>query len=234
MRVAVVIPALNEEDALPLVLAALPCALSRVIVVDNGSRDRTAEIARRLGATVVSEPRRGYGFACLAGTAALDERDVVTFLDADFADAPELLPLVSGPVLRGEADFVLGCRRGPGRPWHARLGTLFCVHLINALWGTRYRDLGPFRAMRVSQLRALAMNDKTYGWTIEMQVKAAETGLRTLEIDVPYRPRVGRSKVSGTIRGTVGAGIGMLSIIAGLYVGRHRRAGRLAVGAPTA
>ncbi|MFN8062654.1 MAG: glycosyltransferase family 2 protein [Vicinamibacterales bacterium] len=221
--VAVIIPALNEEQALPHVLDALPCPTRIVTVVDNGSTDRTAAIAAERGARVVAEPRRGYGRACLAGIAANRDADVLVFLDADFSDHPEVLPLVLGPVQARTADLVMGVRHGEGRPWHANLGTSVCLAAINLVWGTRYRDLGPFRAIRREALDSLAMEDETWGWTIEMQVKAAEAGLRTLEIDVPYRDRIGQSKISGTVSGTVRAGSRMLLMIGRLAATRGRR-----------
>jgi glycosyltransferase involved in cell wall biosynthesis len=221
--VAIIMPALNEEDALPHVLGALPCPLDTVTVVDNGSTDRTADVARRLGAKVVSEPRRGYGRACLAGLAANPMADVFVFLDADHSDHPEMLPALVDPILEGRQDFVLGARRGTGRPWHATIGTWLCVTAINRLWKGRYRDLGPFRAISRSALDTVGMTDETWGWTIEMQVKALEAGLRVLEIDVPYRDRIGQSKISGTVSGTVRAGSRMLMLIGELALTRRRR-----------
>jgi hypothetical protein len=216
-EVAVVIPALNEAAALPRVLAALP-AVCRVVVVDNGSTDGTGDVAGAAGAEVVVEPRRGYGSACLAGLAALADRPprVVVFLDADAADDPALLPRLAGPILADEADFVLGSRtlgsREPGAlPLHARLGNRLATCLLRMLHRGHATDLGPFRAIGYSALNRLAMRDPTYGWTIEMQIKAARQRLRTLEIPVPYRRRVGRSKISGTVTGSLRAGVGILS-----------------------
>jgi glycosyltransferase involved in cell wall biosynthesis len=225
-RVAVVIPALDEEEAIGAVLAELPPGAHRVIVVDNGSRDRTAAVARAAGATVVHEPRRGYGSACLAGIAAAPEAEVVAFLDGDHSDHPAQLRDVLAPILRGEADLVIGSRargrRAPGaHPWHAILGTRLCVALMNALIGTRATDLGPFRAITAGALRRLDMRDGGFGWTVEMQIKARRRGLRVVEVAVDYRPRVGRSKVSGTLRGSVGAGAKILGVIA-----RHALSGR--------
>jgi glycosyltransferase involved in cell wall biosynthesis len=224
--VAVVIPALDEEEAIGAVLAELPPGAHRVIVVDNGSRDRTAAVARAAGATVVHEPRRGYGSACLAGIAAAPEAEVVAFLDGDHSDHPAQLRDVLAPILRGEADLVIGSRargrRAPGaHPWHAILGTRLCVALMNALIGTRATDLGPFRAITAGALRRLDMRDGGFGWTVEMQIKARRRGLRVVEVAVDYRPRVGRSKVSGTLRGSVGAGAKILGLIA-----RHALSGR--------
>lgn len=210
-RICIVIPALNEELALPLVLSEIPPSFAfEIIVVDNGSTDRTAAVAREGGARVVAEPRRGYGHACRAGIAAAREPDVFLFLDADHSDYPHQAIALVTPILRGEAELVIGSRRlgkrGPGaHPWHAVLGTRVCVGLMNILLHTRATDLGPFRAISAGALRLLDMQDRTYGWTVEMQLKAASHGLRVREVPVDYRRRVGRSKVSGTVRGTLGA-----------------------------
>jgi glycosyltransferase involved in cell wall biosynthesis len=222
-RVAIIIPALNEEDAIGEVLAHLPLPASSATVVDNGSTDRTAAIALEAGARVVGEPRRGYGAACLAGLAANTDADIIVFLDADFSEEPEQMRDLLAPIESGETDLALGTRVGPGRPWHARLGTRFCVASINLLWGTRYTDLGPFRAIRRSALDALHMTDRTWGWTIEMQVKAAEVALRTVEIPVRTRPRIGRSKISGTVSGTMKAAARMITMIVSLRLTRRAR-----------
>jgi glycosyltransferase involved in cell wall biosynthesis len=225
-EVAVIIPALNEEAALPLVLADLP-RVGRVIVVDNGSTDATTALALQHGALVVHEPLRGYGAACLRGLAALAELErlgagrsrVVAFLDADYSDHPNLLPRLVAPIFAGQADFVLGsrllgCREPGAMPLQSVLGNRFACFLMRRLWGTDYTDLGPFRAIDYQALRRLQMFDRSYGWTIEMQIKAARAGLRVLEIPVPYRRRVGRSKISGTLRGTIKAGCKILYTIA--------------------
>ncbi len=223
MRVAVVIPAVDEEQAIGLVVAELP-PVEAVVVVDNGSRDRTAEVARAAGARVVAEPRRGYGQACLTGIAAVPDADVVAFVDGDHSDYPAQLTAVLAPLLAGDADLVIGSRslgrRQPGsHPWHAVVGTRLCVGLMNALVGTRATDLGPFRAIRADALRRLAMQDRAFGWTVEMQVKAARAGLRVVEVPVDYRPRVGTSKVSGTLSGSLRAGLAIVGTIL-----RHARA----------
>ena len=225
-RIAVIIPALDEEQAIGRVIAGIPRRpASEVIVVDNGSRDRTADVALRGGARVVREPRKGYGQACLAGIAAASEADVYVFLDGDGSDHPEQLPELVGPIVAGEADMVIGSRslgrRAPGaHPWHAILGTRLCVWLMNTLVGTRATDLGPFRAIRATALRGLEMTDRNFGWTVEMQVKAARHGLRVLEVPVDYRPRIGRSKVSGTLGGSLRAGAKILGVIARHALGR--------------
>jgi glycosyltransferase involved in cell wall biosynthesis len=216
--VSVVIPALDEEAAIGAVLAEIPPVASEVIVVDNGSRDRTAEVARGRGARVVFEPRRGYGQACLAGIAAAAGADVIAFLDGDRSDYPGQLVRVLAPIVAGEADLVIGSRRlgrreAGSHPVHAVLGTRFCVGLMNLLFGTRATDLGPFRAITRRALLALDMRDRGFGWTVEMQVKAALQRLRVVEVPVDYRPRIGRSKVSGTVCGTLRAGARILGTL---------------------
>jgi hypothetical protein len=168
---------------------------------------------------VVGEPRRGYGQACLAGVGAAADADVLVFLDGDGSDHPEQLADLLRPILRGEADLVIGSRtlgrRGPGaQPRHAVLGTRLCVSLMNRLIGTAATDLGPFRAITAPGLRRLAMRDRDFGWTVEMQVKARRQGLRVCEVPVDYRPRIGRSKVSGTLGGSLRAGVKILGTIA--------------------
>jgi glycosyltransferase involved in cell wall biosynthesis len=223
--VDVLIPALNEEEALPKVLADLaaqPLPLRQIIVVDNGSTDRTAEVARRAGAVVLSEPRRGYGAACLRGLQQLARAtpppDVVVFCDGDHADdATEIGWLVDAAV--AGADLVIGSRvlgRAEKGALQApqKFGNLLATTMIRAIYGQRYTDLGPFRAIRYPALCALSMRDEDYGWTVEMQVKAARLGLRVMEVPVSYRRRrAGESKVSGTVRGTIGAGYKILYTI---------------------
>jgi len=228
-RISVIIPAVDEEEAIGLVIAEIPSLVQEVIVVDNGSRDRTAEVARAAGARVVSEPRRGYGRACLAGIAAADRPDVFVFLDGDRSDYPAQLEDVVAPVLEGRADMVIGSRNlgqreAGAHPWHAVLGTRACVAFMNATSGSKATDLGPFRAISAEALRGLEMSDPNYGWTVEMQIKAARSGLRVVETPVDYRPRIGRSKVSGTVSGTVKAGGKILTLIA-RYALTPRRSG---------
>lgn len=212
-KVVVIIPALNEEDAIVRVLADIPGLASEVIVVDNGSDDETSTRAEAAGARVVREPIRGYGQACLAGIAALPEdTDIVVFLDGDYSDRPAEMVYIVEPLLRGTADLVIGSRvlgereQGALLP-QARFGNALATFLIRILYGVRYTDLGPFRAIRAEALRQINMVDRDFGWTVEMQVKAARRGLRGVEVPVSYRKRyAGASKVTGTLSGTLRAG----------------------------
>ena len=220
--IAVLIPALDEEESLPGLLEAIPRGLGPVVVVDNGSRDRTAEVARAGGATVVSEPERGYGAACLAGIRTLAELEtvpeVVVFLDADHSDDPANVPLLVTDILEGRADLVLGVRSGSGPgtvPLHARMGNRTVLLVARALFGRAFQDLPPFRAIRFDALLAIGMDDRTWGWTLQMQLRAVRAGLRIHEIRLPYRPRArGRSKVSGSLVGSVRAGLKMFYTLA--------------------
>ena len=225
--VDLIIPALNEEASISLVLNDLPKWVRTVFVVDNGSTDRTAEIALSLGATVVEEAQRGYGAACLAGMAAIEAQteagiaapQIVAFLDADYSDHPECLTDLVQPIVSGHADFVLGSRllgeREPGAlPLQSYFGNILACSLMRLLFGGRYTDLGPFRVIRYSALKHLKMVDENYGWTIEMQIKATCAKIRTMEVPVPYRKRIGTSKISGTISGSVKAGVKILFMIA--------------------
>jgi len=218
-HIAVVIPAVDEEAAIGLVVREIPPLVAEIVVVDNGSRDRTAEVAAAAGARVVREQRRGYGQACLAGIAAAPEAEIYVFLDGDHSDDPAQLGELLAPILAGEAELVIGSRtlgrRAPGaQPWHAVLGTRFCVGLMNLLIGTRATDLGPFRAITREALGRLQMQDRNFGWTVEMQLKAARQRLRVREVPVDYRPRLGRSKISGTVSGTLRAALKILGTIA--------------------
>lgn len=222
MRIDVVIPAFNEEQSLPLVLDAIPRAkIDRIVVVDNASTDGTAEVARRHEAIVVGESRPGYGSACLAGLEYL-RRDhppeIVAFLDGDYSDHPQELPRVLAPIEEGLADLVIGSRvlgereRGALLP-QARMGNWVACALIRWLYQHRYTDLGPFRAITWDALEGLGMRDTDFGWTAEMQVKALRDGLRVVEVPVSYRRRVGVSKITGTLRGTVLAGYKILTTV---------------------
>ena len=212
----VVIPAFNEEAAIGNVLQSIPASLvRRVVVVDNGSTDRTGEEARSRGATVVVEPRRGYGQACLTGIAALGDPDIVVFLDGDYSDYPEEMESLVAPVVAGEVDMVIGSRvlgkreKGALQP-QQRFGNALATWLIRLFFGVAYTDLGPFRAIRFDALKRLEMEDCDFGWTVEMQVKAARQKLRSAEVPVRYRRRIGKSKVSGTISGSIRAGYKIL------------------------
>ncbi len=218
LRVGVVIPALNEAEALPLVLRAIPAWVAHVVVADNGSSDGTAGVARACGAMVVSEPVRGYGRACQTALAAMPPVDVIVFLDGDASDVPGEMGMLVAPIAEGRAEMVIGSRtagvreQGSLTPQQVFGNALACL-LIKLIWGQRYSDLGPFRAIRWSALQRLAMADKDYGWTVEMQVRAAKLAMAVAEVPVSYRRRVGVSKVSGTIRGVIGAGTKILYVI---------------------
>jgi cellulose synthase/poly-beta-1,6-N-acetylglucosamine synthase-like glycosyltransferase len=219
--ISVVIPALNEEQAIEKVLSDLPRdVVHEVIVVDNGSTDRSADVAREHGARVIRESRRGYGQACLTGMAALsDATQIVVFLDADYSDDPRQLPELVAPIAENRADLVIGSRvlggaeRGSLTP-QQRAGNWLACQLIRWRWGFRYTDLGPFRAARRSTLETLQMRDRAFGWTVEMQLKALQQGVRVVEVPVRCRPRIGQSKISGTILGTIRAGTTILTTIA--------------------
>ena len=237
--VTVVIPALNEEDSISLVLDDLPL-VGRVIVVDNGSVDATARKARAAGASVVTEPRRGYGSACLRGLAEIEKLIeggespplAVVFADADYSDHVHLLPDLVRPILENRADFVLGSRvtgqRDEGAmPPQSLWGNQLACFLMRWTVGHRYTDLGPFRAVRYSSLKKLGMVDTNFGWTVEMQIKAAQAKLRIEETPTPYRKRVGASKISGTVSGTIRAGSKILYLIFkyAIFGSRHLESG---------
>ncbi len=220
MNISVIIPAYNEEQALPLVLEELARqSVDDVIVVDNGSTDRTAEVARATGARVVSEPRRGYGQTCQAGLGAISpESELVVFLDADHSDYPEDLPALVAPIQQGHADLVIGSRvlgqaaAGSLTP-QQRFGNWLACWLIALRFHRAFTDLGPFRAIRRDALERLHMRDPAFGWNVEMQIKALKAGLRILEVPVRYRARIGQSKISGTLTGAIRAGFGILGMI---------------------
>jgi glycosyltransferase involved in cell wall biosynthesis len=230
MRVSVVIPTHNEGQSIGRVLADLPADIvTEVLVVDSNSNDGTPEIAAKMGARVIQEPRRGYGRACLTGLAGASNPDVVVFLDGDYSDRPAELPLLLTPILEGRADITLGSRLGKhsihgALPRHQVFGNRLAASLIRLLYGLEISDLGPFRAGRADVLRALALEETTYGWAVEMILKGALAGFRVVEVPVSYYPRIGKSKISGTLKGTVGAGWFILSLIVRYYF-RRRRAG---------
>jgi len=219
VRVSIIIPTYNEAQAIGRVLADLPSNLvTEVIVVDSNSTDGTPDLAREMGAHVVLEPRRGYGRACLTGLANADNPDVVVFLDGDYSDRPAELPTLLAPIIEGRADITMGSRlqttRNSGAlPWHAAFGNRLAARLISLLYGLKISDLGPFRAGRADVLRALALEEATYGWAVEMILKGALAGCRIVEVPVSYYPRIGKSKISGTAKGTIGAAWFILSRI---------------------
>ena len=228
MRVSVVIPTHNEAQSIGRVLADLPADLvTEVLVVDSNSTDGTPEIASKIGAHVLHEPRRGYGRACLTGLASASAPDVIVFLDGDYSDRPAELPLLLAPIIEGRADIAIGSRLGkqstPGAmPWHAAFGNHLAAFLIRLLYGLEISDLGPFRAGRADVLRRLELEETTYGWAVEIILKGTLAGFRIVEVPVSYYPRIGKSKISGTLRGTVGAAWFILSMIVRYYFRRGR------------
>jgi glycosyltransferase involved in cell wall biosynthesis len=217
-----VIPAWNEEGNIGRVVADIPREVCRhVVVVDNASTDRTAALAKEAGALVVHQPRRGYGYACAAGVRKAYElgADVIVFLDGDYSDYPEEMPIVVGPVLRDEADMVIGSRLRGGTmergalPGHAAFGNRLISTILRLRFGVRISDLGPFHAIRADVLRRLRMREMTYGWTVEMIVKAAKRGYRIAEVPVRYRKRLsGESKVSGNLKASARAAWRILAV----------------------
>lgn len=238
-----IIPAVNEAENLPALGRAVAPLLTsgtlrRVVLADNGSTDATPQLARDAGFTVAHEPRRGYGNACLAGLAELAAAppDAVAFLDADLADDPEGLNRLIAPIADDQADLVLGQRRRLAEPGaldpHQAFGNWLACTLLRITTGRQYRDLGPLRAVRWSALQPLDMRDPTWGWTVEMQYKAARHGLRIQEIDVPYRKRnAGKSKISGNLIGSVRAGTKIIAVLAKLWWTTPRAATEQALGA---
>jgi len=230
VRVSVIIPTHNEAGAIERVLAEIPADLTtEVIVVDSNSNDGTPQIAGRMGARVVQEPRRGYGRACLTGLATANSPDIVVFLDGDYSDRPSELPLLLAPIIEGHADITLGSRlqkqlSAGALPWHQVFGNRLAASLIRIIYGLDITDLGPFRAGRAEVLRALALEEPTYGWAVEMILKGALAGFRVVEVPVSYHPRIGKSKISGTLKGTIGAGWFILSLIVRYYFRRRNAA----------
>lgn len=225
MRVALVIPVYNEAAAIGPVLAEVPAgAVSTIIVVDGGSTDGTAEIARAMGATVVRQRGRGYGAACLTGAQVADA-DGLVFLDGDYSDPPGQIERVLAPLRDGRARLVLGSREHGQRergaiPVHARLGNRFAVLLVRLLYGLRITDLPSFKAIRRDDLLALGIRDQHYGWTAELIARSARRGFSVQEVPIDYRRRIGMSKVSGTLRGSVRAGIAILRAVVGVRLER--------------
>ncbi|MCH2044263.1 MAG: glycosyltransferase family 2 protein [Saprospiraceae bacterium] len=222
-HIVVIIPAFDEENSVGKVVKEIPKNwVKEIIVVNNNSNDQTAKNARDAGAIVLDEPRQGYGFACLKGIEHLKnletEPDIVVFLDADYSDYPEELPLVVAPILEDDYDMVIGSRalgkkeRGSMTPQQV-FGNWLATTLIRWFYKVRFTDLGPFRAIKYQKLLNLGMCDQTYGWTVEMQVKAAKQQLQSTEVAVNYKRRIGKSKVSGTIKGTILAGYKIITTI---------------------
>jgi len=224
LRAAIVMPAFNEERSIGLVLDEIPRDLvHEVIVVDNASTDRTAQVAGDHGATVLHEPERGYGMACQTGISATgNDVDVIVILDADHSDYPDELGSLLAPIASGEADFVIGSRvlgrreRG-ALPWNQRGGNWLACLLMRWLYRRRFTDMGPFRAIRKEKLLGLAMTDRTFGWNVEMQAKAIAMNIRIQEVPVRYRRRIGDSKISGTVGGTIRAGVKIVGSIFKYY-----------------
>jgi len=211
-EISVIIPAFNEEESIGLVIKSLPQKkIKEIIVINNGSTDKTAYIAREHGARVVDEPYRGYGAACLKGISEVNDPEIVVFIDGDFSDFPEEIENLVKPIIENRADLVLGSRmffsesRAALLP-QARYGNLLAVSLMKLFFRYQFTDLGPFRAIRYRSLKEIRMTDKNFGWTVEMQIKAVKHGLRIIEIPVHYRKRIGVSKITGTISGTFKAG----------------------------
>ncbi len=220
--VCVIIPAYNEADAITQVISDIPALVDEIIVVNNGSTDNTVEAAMRAGATVLTESRQGYGYACLTGIEYLNQRaippNIVVFLDGDFSDYPQELEHLIDPIINNNMDLVIGSRvkhlRESGSLTPQQIfGNWLACSLMKLFYGGNYTDLGPFRAIKLNELNGLKMTDKTYGWTVEMQLKALRNKLNYTEVPVKYRKRIGVSKVSGTLKGAIFAGIKIMGWI---------------------
>ena len=221
-NIKVIIPAYNEADSIALVINDIPSIVNEIIVVNNNSTDKTAEVAQNAGATVLLETKMGYGYACLKGmeyVSTLSEKpEIIVFMDGDYSDYPEELIQIVAPILEDNIDFVIGSRvrrlqeKGSMTP-QQHFGNWLATALMRILFGANFTDLGPFRAIKYQKLLDLQMQDKTYGWTIEMQLKALKQNLTYVEIPVKYKKRIGVSKVSGTIKGSIFAGVKILGWI---------------------
>jgi glycosyltransferase involved in cell wall biosynthesis len=219
-KVVVIIPAFNEEESIPKVIKDIPSFIDEIIVANNGSTDNTAEVATKLGANVVTENERGYGAACLKAIDYIKNKnyDIVVFLDGDYSDYPDEMALVVEPIIKADFDLVIGSRiigkreRGAMLP-QAIFGNWLSTFLIKLFWNYKFTDLGPFRAIKYSSLLQLNMQDRNFGWTVEMQIKAAKQKMKCIEVPVSYRKRIGESKVTGTIKGTVKASVKILYLI---------------------
>jgi glycosyltransferase involved in cell wall biosynthesis len=220
--IKVIIPAINEEDSIGLVVSEIPDHVSEIVVVDNGSQDDTIANAKKAGATVITENRKGYGFACLKGLNYISERsktpDIIVFIDGDYSDYPEELDKIVAPILENDIDFVVGARkkslREPGSMTPQQVfGNRLATFLMRLFFRSKFTDLGPFRAIKYEKLKELKMQDTTYGWTVEMQLKILRKKMSYIEVPVRYKRRIGVSKVSGTVKGTIFAGIKILGWI---------------------
>jgi glycosyltransferase involved in cell wall biosynthesis len=220
--IKVIIPAYNEEKSIANVIEDVPAIVDEIIVVNNNSTDDTALNAEKAGATVLSETNKGYGYACLKGLDYIlkqpNKPDIIVFIDGDYSDYPEELTKLIQPIIKDNIDLVIGARNKALRASHSMtpqqvFGNWLATFLMKLLYGAQFTDLGPFRAIKYEKLVALHMEDKTYGWTVEMQLKALKHGLSYVEIPVKYRERIGVSKVSGTLKGTIYAGFSILSWI---------------------
>ena len=219
-RIVVIIPAFNEEESLPKVIADIPKFVDEIIVANNGSTDKTEEVAKSLGVTVLNEYEKGYGAACLKAIEHIKNKqiDIVVFLDGDYSDHPQEMDLIVEPIINNEVDLVIGSRMLGKREKGAMLpqavfGNWLSAFLIKLFWNYNFTDLGPFRAIKYSSLQKLKMQDRNFGWTVEMQIKAAKHKMKCKEVPVSYRKRIGKSKVTGTIRGTVKASVKILYLI---------------------
>lgn len=226
-KVVVIIPAFNEEESIPKVIKDIPSFIDEIIVANNGSTDNTAGVAAKLGATVVTENERGYGAACLKAidyiknknlSADRQDYDIVVFLDGDYSDYPDEMALVVEPIIKDDYDLVIGSRMIGKREKGAMLpqavfGNWLAAFLVKLFWNYRFTDLGPFRAIKYESLLKLNMQDRNFGWTVEMQIKAAKQKMKCIEVPVRYRKRIGESKVTGTIKGTVKASVKILYLI---------------------
>lgn len=221
-RIKVIIPAHNEEKSIAKVINDIPSIVDEIVIISNNSTDNTVQVAKKAGATVLEEHRKGYGYACLKGIKYIENQtektDIIVFLDGDYSDFPEELQLLIAPILENDVDLVIGARASKFREANSMtpqqvFGNWLATTLMHWIYGTKFTDLGPFRAIKMDKLLALDMQDKTYGWTVEMQIKALKMNYKTDEINVHYRERIGISKVSGTFKGSVMAGYKILLLI---------------------
>ncbi len=221
-HIKVIIPAYNEEDAIANVIAKIPSIVNEIIVVNNNSTDNTVSIAKNAGATVLTETQKGYGYACLKGmeyiARATEKPDIIVFLDGDFSDYPEELTKIVAPIINDNIDFVVGARashlREEGSVTPQQIfGNWLACSLMKLFFNAKFTDLGPFRAIKYNQLLSLKMEDKTYGWTVEMQLKVLKANMPYIEVPLRYKKRIGTSKVSGTVKGSIFAGVKILTWI---------------------